>query len=79
MCMSKMFCLKDVFAKHGPLLSELGVNVNNGLGDLYDKIKGHPKHAEVEEDIKASEIPNCVVKRQIGSLGTPKLGLKGIL
>merc|ERR1719309_577381 len=30
------------------------VNVNNGLGDIYDKIKGHPKRAEVEADIMAT-------------------------
>merc|ERR1719466_558212 len=42
---------KDVFAKHGDLFAELKVNVNNGLGDVYDKIKGHPKQAEVEADI----------------------------
>jgi isocitrate dehydrogenase len=42
---------KDVFAKHGDLFAELKVNVNNGLGDIYDKIKGHPKQAEVEADI----------------------------
>ena len=34
---------KDVFAKYGALLAELKVNVNNGLGDLYEKIKGHAK------------------------------------
>jgi len=45
---------KDVFAKHGDLFAELGVNVNNGLGDVYDKIKGHPKQAEVEADIMAT-------------------------
>jgi len=43
---------KDVFAKHAALFKELGVNVNNGLGDLYDKVKGHPKQAEVEADIE---------------------------
>merc|ERR1719381_4281 len=42
---------KDVFAKHGALFTELGVNVNNGLGDIYDKIKGHPMQAEVEADL----------------------------
>jgi len=42
---------KDVFAKHGDLFAELKVNVNNGLGDVYDKIKGHPKQAEVEADL----------------------------
>jgi isocitrate dehydrogenase len=30
---------KDAFAKHGALFDELGVNVNNGLVDLYDKIE----------------------------------------
>merc|ERR1712183_272657 len=48
--MGKVF-FKDVFAKHGDLFAELKVNVNNGLGDVYDKIKGHPKQAEVEADI----------------------------
>merc|ERR1712038_1313492 len=42
---------KDVFAKHAELFAELKVNVNNGLGDVYDKIKGHPKEAEVKADI----------------------------
>ncbi|XP_023342544.1 uncharacterized protein LOC111712219 [Eurytemora carolleeae] len=44
---------KDVFAKHGELFAELGVNVNNGLGDIYEKIKGNPKQGEVEADIQA--------------------------
>ena len=34
---------REVFEKYGDLFEELGVNVNNGLGDLYDKIKGHAK------------------------------------
>merc|ERR1712112_312997 len=45
---------KDVFAKHGDLLAQLKVNVNHGLGDLYEKIKGHPKEAEIEADIAAA-------------------------
>merc|ERR1712179_514544 len=45
---------KDVFAKHGDLFAELKVNVNNGLGDLYEKIKGHPKEAEIIADIAAA-------------------------
>jgi len=44
---------KDVFSKHAALFAELGVNANNGLGDVYDKLKGHPKQAEVEADIMA--------------------------
>merc|ERR1712165_163959 len=43
---------KDVFAKHGALLAELKVNVHGGLGDLYEKIKGHPMEAEVKADIE---------------------------
>lgn len=34
---------KDVFAKYGGVFEELKVNVNNGLGDVYEKIKGHAK------------------------------------
>lgn len=34
---------KDVLAKYASELSALKVNVNNGLGDLYEKIQGHPK------------------------------------
>merc|ERR1712038_1753479 len=37
---------KDVFAKYANLFAELKVNANNGLGDVYDKIKGHPMEAE---------------------------------
>ena len=44
---------KDVFDKHGDVLKELGVNVNNGLGDLYAKIQTLPaeKKAEIEADV----------------------------
>ncbi|MCK9162412.1 MAG: NADP-dependent isocitrate dehydrogenase [Arcobacter butzleri] len=46
---------KDVFAKHGQTFKELGVNVKNGLGDVYAKISKLPadKKAEIEADIKA--------------------------
>ena len=43
---------KDVFAKHADLFAELKVNPNNGLGDVYDKIKGHAAEAEVKADIE---------------------------
>jgi len=45
---------KDVFAKHAALFAELGVNANNGLGDVYEKIKGHPSEAEVVADLTAT-------------------------
>ncbi|MBI5556715.1 MAG: NADP-dependent isocitrate dehydrogenase [Deltaproteobacteria bacterium] len=52
-CVSVFY--QDVLAKHGALLAELGVNVNNGLGDLYAKIQGLPaeKRTEIEADIAA--------------------------
>ena len=39
---------KDVFAKYGKLFDELGVDVNNGVGDVYTKIAGLPQ-AQKEE------------------------------
>ncbi len=46
---------KDVFAKHGETFAKLGVDVKNGLGDVYDKISTLPagEKAEIEADIKA--------------------------
>jgi isocitrate dehydrogenase len=46
---------KDVFDKHAAAFKELGVNPNNGLGDLYVKIRKLPeaKRAEIEADIQA--------------------------
>ncbi len=46
---------KPVFEKHAAVLSQLGVNPNNGLGDLYAKLQGLPadKKTEIEADIKA--------------------------
>jgi len=45
---------KDVFEKHAAAFKELGVNPNNGLGDLYAKIQKLPdaKRAEIEADIQ---------------------------
>lgn len=44
---------KDAFAKHEKLFDELGVNVNNGLSDLYDKIEALPasQREEIIEDL----------------------------
>ncbi|MCF6436211.1 NADP-dependent isocitrate dehydrogenase [Pseudoalteromonas sp. MMG022] len=46
---------KDVFTKHAALFAELGVDVNNGLGDVYSKIQqlDDAKRQEVEADIAA--------------------------
>lgn len=46
---------KDAFAKHQKLFDDLGVNVNNGLVDLYNKIESLPasQREEVIEDMHA--------------------------
>ena len=46
---------EDVFTKHAAVLAELGVDANNGFGDLVAKIKGLPadQRAAIEADIQA--------------------------
>jgi len=46
---------KEAFAKHQKLFDELGVNVNNGLSDLYSKIESLPatKRDEIIHDLHA--------------------------
>jgi isocitrate dehydrogenase len=46
---------KDAFEKHGKLFDELGVNVNNGMVNLYDKIATLPesKREEIMADLHA--------------------------
>ncbi len=46
---------KDLFDKYGELFDQLGVNPNNGLGSVYDKISGLPssQREEIERDIQA--------------------------
>ncbi|MGW0177266.1 NADP-dependent isocitrate dehydrogenase [Rhodococcus sp. NPDC003322] len=51
---------KDAFAKHGALFDTLGVNVNNGLSDLYSKIESLPS-AQREEII--DDLHKCHEKR----------------
>jgi len=38
----------DVFTKYADLFKELNIDTRNGLGDVYAKIAGNPKQAEVE-------------------------------
>jgi isocitrate dehydrogenase len=40
-----------VFEKYAPLFAELGINTKNGFGDVYAKIAGHEKQAEIEAEI----------------------------
>jgi isocitrate dehydrogenase len=46
---------KDAFAKHGKLFDSLGVNVNNGMIDLYDKIAtlSESQREEIMADLHA--------------------------
>ncbi len=48
---------KDAFAKHGELFNQLGINVNNGMVDLYEKIKTLPesKRDEIIRDLHACQ------------------------
>ncbi|MBL0354794.1 MAG: NADP-dependent isocitrate dehydrogenase [Dechloromonas sp.] len=48
---------KEAFEKHAKLFEELGVNVNNGMINLYDKIKTLPesKHDEIIRDLHACQ------------------------
>ena len=44
----------EIFEKHGDLIEELGIDPNNGIGDLHAKIEDIPaeKKAEIEADLK---------------------------
>lgn len=47
---------KDVFAKHGDTLASIGVDVNNGFGDVVEKLAKLPaaQRAAIEADIQAA-------------------------
>ncbi len=47
---------QELFDKHAAAFKEVGVDANNGLGDLYEAIKRLPKdkQAEIEADIQAA-------------------------
>ncbi|EPJ85513.1 MULTISPECIES: NADP-dependent isocitrate dehydrogenase [Pseudomonas] len=46
---------KDALAKHAQVLEQIGFNLNNGIGDLYARIKALPaeQQAQIEADIQA--------------------------
>ena len=46
---------KDVFVKHAAIFEQLGVDADNGIGDVYAKITRLPseKQAEIEADLAA--------------------------
>ena len=49
---------KDAFNKHGALFDELGINVNNGMASLYEKIAELPAslREEIERDLHACQV-----------------------
>ncbi|MDH5699061.1 MAG: NADP-dependent isocitrate dehydrogenase [Nitrospirota bacterium] len=65
-CVTVFF--EDVFKKHEKTFTELGVNVNNGLGDVYAKIGQLPpaKQEEIKSDIQ-SAIKNGPVLAMVDS------------
>ncbi|WP_248804298.1 NADP-dependent isocitrate dehydrogenase [Pseudomonas sp. MWU13-2100] len=46
---------KDALTKHAEVLEQIGFNLNNGIGDLYARIKALPaeQQAQIEADIQA--------------------------
>lgn len=58
-CVSVFY--RDVFARHGATLQKLGVNVNNGIADVYAKIQELPEAEKkaIEDDIQAEYGKQC--------------------
>ena len=68
---------KDVFTKHGDVIKKIGVNVNNGLDDLYAKIQSlpEPQKNQIEADIQAVYKSKCNLAMVDSSLGITNLHL----
>jgi isocitrate dehydrogenase len=64
-----------VFKKHAAVIKELGVNVNNGLGDLYGRIEKLPpaRKAEIETDLAAVYQSSCELAMVDSSKGITNL------
>ena len=57
---------KEIFEKHSETLQKLGVNPNNGIGDLYEKIKSL---SEEEQQVITADIEN------LNETSRPKLAM----
>ena len=69
---------KDLFDKHGELFERLGVNPNNGISSVYEKIQVLPRSVreEIEEDIHACyqtrpELAMVDTRKGISNLHSP--------
>ncbi len=72
-CVSVFY--QDVFNKHGEIFDTLGVNVNNGLADVYDRIESLPdtQREEIKADIMAVYTSNCELAMVDSSKGITNL------
>ncbi len=72
-CVSVFY--EDVFKKHNEALKELGVNVNNGLADVYERIESLPEaqKEEIKADIMAVYEANCELAMVDSSKGITNL------
>ena len=72
-CVSVFY--KDVFQKYDELFSSLGVNVNNGLADVYSRIESLPdaQQEEIKADIMAVYKSNCELAMVDSSKGITNL------
>ncbi len=72
-CVSVFY--KDVFEKHGELFTGLGVNVNNGLADVYERIESLPaaEQEAIMQDIMACYTSNCELAMVDSSKGITNL------
>ena len=66
---------KDLFKRHGKLFDELGVNPNNGISSVYEKIAPLPRsrRKEIEFDIHA-----CYAKRAEIAMVDPTEGITNL-
>ena len=66
---------KDLFEKHGDLFERLGVNPNNGISSVYEKIEALPRSVreEIEGDIHA-----CYQTRPELAMVDPRKGISNL-
>ena len=60
---------KEAFEKHGKLFDELGVNVNNGMVNLYDKIATLPQSQAGRDQARPARLPRAPARAGDGRLG----------